>query len=330
MKFITLLFVNIINLLFFFVFAQQQTTQQTTNTQKVEWATAWLFANITEFILKFLLAILVTIILIIIFKYISSAIKKNIISHSMAEDDDSIVKTASLISDIVFYALVIFALFIWLQITWLDLWFFLWGFSIWIWFAFREILWNMFAWIMILSTKEFRIWDMIQIYDSNSSWRIQHFGTIEKITIRYTVIRTLAKRRIIIPNLTLVTSAIITFTSEDVIRLETSVTVHYETDIDKAEKIIIKAINKLPFVVEKKKTDVLVSQLWDDWIILTARFHIDPNVTRARVVAISKANQAILKALTENNIVIAYPHTVVTVDKNDKNLLSSLLFIKKK
>jgi small-conductance mechanosensitive channel len=59
-------------------------------------------------------------------------------------------------------------------------------------------------------------------------------------------------------------------------------------------------------------------------------FYIDPNWDTPGPVAISKANDAIKKAFDKNDINIPYPHTVVTVDKNDQNLLKTLLFLKKK
>gem|GEM_PF-5397799 len=62
---------------------------------------------------------------------------------------------------------------------------------------------------------------------------------------------------------------------------------------------------------------------------MLARFHVDPNVTKAIPVALSEANRIIYNTLKEKGINVPYPHTVVTVDKNDKNLLQSLLFVKK-
>jgi small-conductance mechanosensitive channel len=54
----------------------------------------------------------------------------------------------------------------------------------------------------------------------------------------------------------LITSPIKTYSSEEVIRLETTVSVHYDTDIEKAKEIIKTAINALNYVVNKEKTFV--------------------------------------------------------------------------
>ncbi|MEY3197947.1 MAG: hypothetical protein RL023_794, partial [Candidatus Parcubacteria bacterium] len=50
-----------------------------------------------------------------------------------------------------------------------------------------------------------------------------YFGRIEEITIRYSVIRTLDLRRVIIPNLDLITRPVKTYDSEDMVRLDFTV-----------------------------------------------------------------------------------------------------------
>ncbi|MBU0626136.1 mechanosensitive ion channel family protein [Patescibacteria group bacterium] len=45
-----------------------------------------------------------------------------------------------------------------------------------------------------------------------------YFGRIEEITIRYTVIRTLDLRQVVIPNTTLISTPIKTFSAEELVR----------------------------------------------------------------------------------------------------------------
>lgn len=247
----------------------------------------------------------------------------------MWKNSEEAEKMSELIWDVIFITLTGFSIFVGLQFLWVDVGLFVGWLSIWIWFAAKEILGNMLAWVLILSTREFKIWDMIQIDDINSRWRMLYFGTIEQITIRYTVLRTLNKRRVVIPNLTLITSPIHTYTSEELVRLDSIVRIPFGVDVDVVLPIVKEAVNGLWFVIEKEKTDVLVMNFLDNWIELSARFHVDPNVNKAIPVALSEANRVIYNALKNNWINIPYPHTVVTVDKNDKNLLQSLLFVKK-
>jgi len=288
------------------------------------------FANVyVKFLINLFIAIFIVIIFIIISKIISSIIKKKIISNSVGKNSEEAEKMATLIGDVIFVTLTWFSVFIGLDFLWVDIWLFVGWLSIWIWFAAREILWNMLAGVLILSTREFKIWDMIQIDDVNTRWRMLYFGTIEEITLRYTVLRALNKRRIVIPNLTLIVSPIHTYTSEELVRLESSIKVPFNADVSAIQTIIKEAVNSLWFIIEKNKTDVLVDSFQESGIKIVARFHVDPNVTKAIPVALSEANRIIHSTLREKGIDIPYPHTAVTVDKNDKNLLQSLLFIKK-
>jgi len=97
-----------------------------------------------------------------------------------------------------------------------------------------------------------KIWNLIEKY----------FWRIEEITIRYTVMRLFNMRRIIIPNLAFITSPVETFSTEDMIRLETMVSVHYNTDLDKAVRIIKEAIEKVPWVIWKDKIRIIIDSFF--------------------------------------------------------------------
>ena len=242
----------------------------------------------------------------------------------MIWDDDYIDKIWWLIWDVVFYTLLTFDIFIWFEIIWFDVGILLGWLSFWIWLAFKEILWNMIAGILILTTKDYTLWDLIKI-----EWGTWYFWYIEEITIRYTILRELNNQKVIIPNLTFITSPIKTFTTEEHIRLETIVSVHYDTDIEKVRKLIIDAVNTEKFVVNKEHTYVITDRFAESGIDLKVWFFIDPNGEIWPASAISRINDTINEIFKENNIIIPYPHTTVTVDKNDQNLLKTLLFVKK-
>jgi small conductance mechanosensitive channel len=72
----------------------------------------------------------------------------------------------------------------------------------------------MIAGIMILYTKEFKLGDIIEVQADQV-----YLGRIEEITIRYTIIRTLDLRQVVLPNMTLITVPIKTFSAEPIIKL---------------------------------------------------------------------------------------------------------------
>jgi small-conductance mechanosensitive channel len=130
----------------------------------------------------------------------------------------------------------------------------------------------MVAGIMILYTKEFRIGDIVEINADQV-----YFGRIEEITIRYTIIRTLDLRQVVIPNTTLITSPIKTFSSEPVIKLTISVRASYDSDNNQVIEIMKAAINSFDIVKDKENTKVFLSSFGDSSIEFKSFFSFDPN-----------------------------------------------------
>lgn len=288
------------------------------------WWEHFLSNPFVAFALKLILAIVVVWFLAMISSIIAKIVKNKIIKNSILDDDEYIDKIWALVWDIVYYTLLTFSIFIWFEILWFDVWILLWGLSFWIWLAFKEILWNMLAGILILTAKDYTLGDIIKV---ESLW---YFWYIDEITIRYTIIREFNNQRVIVPNLALITSPIKTFSSEEFIRLDTLVSVHYDTDLDKVKKILLEIVNNQKIVVNKSKTNIITDKFADSGIDLKVLFYIDPNAWIPWYKAISMINDEIKKALEKNNINIPYPHTVLTVDQNDQNLLKTILFSKKK
>ncbi len=315
--------------------------------EEEEVMTWWLFEDmfsnpIITFAFQLVIAIVVTIALIIASKVIASIIKNRVIQNTALFEDDEVYseRVWHLISNMVFYPLLLISLFVWFQIIWFDIWLLLWWLSVGLWFAFREILGNMFAWVMLLLTKEIKLWDKIELEKEVGK---SYLWIIEEITIRYTVIRWLTdKRRVIVPNLDMINYPVKTYNAEEAVKFYSFVLIHYNEDVNKAIEVIKSALNESDLIVHKDDTKVLINKIWDssgdkvnsintsNWVELRIIYHIDPNVfTEPPKIVEWKVNQIIYKAIKENNIQIAYPHSSVTVDKNDKNLLWSALYLMK-
>ena len=155
------------------------------------------------------------------------------------------------------------------------------------------------------------------------------FWRIEEITIRYIVLRLFTMRRVIIPNLVFVTTPVTTFSSEEMIRLETVVSVHYDTDLKKAIEVIKNALKELPYLVEKDNIKVMVDNFGESGIDIKVWYFFDPNKGYWAAQIRSDVNQKIFEAFQKEWIVIPYPHTVITVDKNDRDLIWTLLYVMK-
>ncbi len=290
----------------------------------------WLLdSGVIEFTIRLVIALAVVTVLIAVSKYLSEKVRKKVIENSWVEEDEYSSKMGDLMWTLTFYVALVMSLFLWLQIIWFDIGVIIWGLTVGLWFAFKEILWNMLAGILILATKEFHLWDAVEI-DAERTY----YWIIEEITMRYTVIRALNERRIIVPNLTILTYPVTTFTSEDRVRLNTSVVIGYDVDIDHAKKIAFETLESLENVVDTDEAMVWVNDISKsgdmNWVELLIIFFVEPgeNIKWPNL-PIAEVNEAIYKAFKENGITIPYPHTSVTVDKNDKNLLGSALYLMK-
>ena len=255
---------------------------------------------VVTYVIKIFGAILVIIFLLMISKIVANIVSKRIVQNS-TEGNKHMDKIWKLIHDIVFYIMVIFSFFIWFEIVWFNVGLIIGWISFWVWLAFKEILGNMIAGMMMLYTKEFKLGDIVEVYADQT-----YFGRIEEITIRYTIIRTLDLRQVVLPNMTLITVPIKTFSSEDLIKLKTTFKVHFNTDIPKAIEIILETINSFSFVKEKENSKVFFSQFLESNIEIKAFFYFDPKCGIIPDIAIWEINWKVNEAFKQNNIKISY------------------------
>ncbi len=135
-------------------------------------------------------------------------------------------------------------------------------------FAFRDILQNFLAGILILLTEPFQIDDQIVFKDFE--------GTVENIQTRATVIKTYDGRRIVIPNSELFTNSVTVNTAFDKRRLEYDVGIGYGDDIDEARRLILEAIHETDRVLETPAPDAIVVELAGSTVNIRARWWVNP------------------------------------------------------
>lgn len=293
------------------------------NTQAVEEPTVlqnFMNSAIVSYGLKIIGAIAVILLLLLISKFVAGIVRRNIIKNA-DPSNKHIDKIWKLIGDITFYILVIFSFFIGFEMVGFNVGLIVWGISFWVWLAFKEILWNMIAGIMILYTKEFRLWDIVEVQADQA-----YFGRIEEITIRYTVIRTLDLRQVVLPNMTLISVPIKTFSSEPIVKLNALFGVGYDSDTAKVIELIKEAVNSFEFVKEKDTTKVFVSNFADSYIEIKTFFSFDPNCGLLWDFAIGYINEKVGKAFNDNNINVPFNTVTINFDKeSDKqNLVKNL------
>ncbi|MUG92443.1 mechanosensitive ion channel [Scytonema sp. UIC 10036] len=170
-------------------------------------------------------------------------------------------------------------------------------------FAFRDILQNFLAGILILLTEPFQIHDQIVFKDFE--------GTVESIQTRATTIRTYDGRRIVIPNAELFTNSITVNTAFDNRRLEYDVGIGYGDSIERAKELILEAMHSVDVVLKDPSPDVLVMELDESTVNLRARWWIAPPRRADSLDSRDKVLTAIKNKLTANGIDLPFPTTQI-------------------
>jgi len=137
-------------------------------------------------------------------------------------------------------------------------------------------------------------------------------------------LRTFDLKQVVLPNMVLITSSIQTYSSEEIIRLSTNIQVHYDTDLDFATEVFTQAINSCDCILTPEKTLVLTNNLWDSWIDMKCLFYINPNAWLLIEQIIGIINERIMIYSRSNKIRIPYPHTTLSLNWKDPNLMSWL------
>lgn len=170
-------------------------------------------------------------------------------------------------------------------------------------FAFRDILQNFLAGILILLTEPFRIDDQIVFGE--------YEGTVEDIHTRATAIRTYDGRRVVIPNGMLFTNVVTVNTAFARRRLEYDIGIGYGDDIVRAKQLILEAIAGVAGVLNDPRPDVLTHELADNSVVLRARWWIEPP-RRADVLDFrDRVLTAVKQSFDINGIDMPFPTQVV-------------------
>ena len=178
-------------------------------------------------------------------------------------------------------------------------------------FAFKDILQNFLAGLLLLMTEPFRLNDQVKIGEFE--------GTVEDIQTRATVICTYDGRRVVIPNGEVFNKAIEVNTAYEKRRLEHDLSIGYDEDIEVARKVLLDTLRSAPNVLNEPSPEVLAMELGDSSIVLRARWWITPprqiDVMQARDQVVTMAKRALDKA----GIEIPYPKHVVIMSPYESN-----------
>jgi small-conductance mechanosensitive channel len=169
-------------------------------------------------------------------------------------------------------------------------------------FAFKDILQNFFAGILILWRRPFQVGDQIRSND--------YEGTVEEINIRSTRIKTYCGERAVLPNGDVYTNAILVRTAYDKRRVQLTVGVGYPDSIEDARATIHRVLGETEGVLDDPGPWVYVAELAPSSVNFNVYFWVISE--QANELAVSdRVATGIKLALDSAGIEMPYPHTVV-------------------
>ena len=165
-------------------------------------------------------------------------------------------------------------------------------------FAFQDIFKNFLAGILLLLQEPFRIGDQIILGD--------YEGTVERIDVRTTKIRTYTGERVLLPNSTVFTSAVQVRTAFNSRRTDLAVGVDYNTPLPKATEILERAIAQIDGVLQDPAPEIDLVGFGDSSIDFVVRYWTLPQKIEVRRVK-TQAIIGIKRVFDNADINIPYP-----------------------
>ncbi|HUF75085.1 MAG TPA: mechanosensitive ion channel family protein [Longimicrobiales bacterium] len=134
-------------------------------------------------------------------------------------------------------------------------------------FALKDIISNFVSGLLILALRPFELGDQIVVGETE--------GSVERIELRATAIRTYDGRLVLVPNADVFTSRVTNNTASPVRRAAVPLFLGYDSDLPRAVDVVREATVSAPGVLADPPVDVRVAELGQDDLVLEALFWTD-------------------------------------------------------
>ncbi|ABR91452.1 mechanosensitive ion channel protein (mscS family) [Janthinobacterium sp. Marseille] len=166
-------------------------------------------------------------------------------------------------------------------------------------FALKDVLSNLVSGLFILIAQTFEIGDQIVVGETE--------GTVERIQIRATHIRTYDGRLVLVPNGEVFMSRVTNNTASELRRTSVFVYLEYGQDIELAMSLILKTVKAVPGVATNPAASIRLRDLTTEHFYIESRFWTDSRRTKLRLIS-SDVRLAIIKALENAGIELPNPN----------------------
>ena len=170
-------------------------------------------------------------------------------------------------------------------------------------FAFQDIAENFMAGVMLSVRRPFRVGELVELGD--------HFGTVEEIDLRTTLIRVPTGQLVLIPNSEVFGNAIKNFTRSGERRVELECGVSYGDDLELAKHVALEAVASVDGRDPAREPELFYTGFGGSSIDFVVRFWVPESPQRSWLAARSDAIQKIHVAFADAGIDIPFPITTL-------------------
>jgi len=166
---------------------------------------------------------------------------------------------------------------------------------------------NFAAGVLMIVFRPYKLGDLVEVAGTT--------GFVEEVDVLTTTLRMPDRTKIVIPNGQVMDGKIINYMDSDVRRMELTVGISYDDDIDKARDVVMKALKSSDYVLEEPEPTVTVASLGDSSVNLAVR----PWVKSSEYAPAShELTERVKKALDANDITIPFPQRDVHMYHHDQ------------
>jgi len=188
----------------------------------------------------------------------------------------------------------------WSQVQWLAA-----ALSVGIGFGLQEIVANFISGIIILFERPIRVGDVVTVGDTD--------GTVTRIQIRATTIRTWDRQELLVPNKEFITGRLLNWSlSDQITRIRVPVGVAYGSDVPLARSLMLLSAEENHIVLSDPAPATIFTAFGDNTLNLELRCFVDSQ--EHRMLALTQIHEAIDRKFKEAGIVIAFPQRDVHLD----------------
>ncbi|MEI6893047.1 MAG: mechanosensitive ion channel domain-containing protein [Colwellia sp.] len=150
--------------------------------------------------------------------------------------------------------------------------------------------------VLVMVFKPYKVGDLIETQG--------HLGVVKEVQIFNTILISPQSKRIIIPNGSTSNGSVVNYTAEGKIRVDLTVGVSYNADIDQTKAVLMEVLENNDKVLQDPAPFVGLSEMADSSVNFAVRPHCLPEHYWDVYFSV---NEAIKKALDKNAITIPFP-----------------------